>query len=782
MKIAFQGLMILLYGTSKKQNKIGDNMDTESKCPFTGGTRAHTNRDWWPNQLDLGILHRQSNLSDPMGEGFDYAKEFKSLDLNAVVKDLHALMTNSQEWWPADFGHYGPLFIRMAWHSAGTYRIGDGRGGAGAGQQRFAPLNSWPDNANLDKARRLLWPIKQKYGRKLSWADLMILTGNVALESMGFKTFGFAGGREDVWEPEDDIYWGPEGKWLADERYSGVRDLQNPLGAVQMGLIYVNPEGPNGKPDPLAAATDIRETFARMAMNDEETVALIAGGHTFGKTHGAGDASLVGPEPEAASIEEQGLGWSSKFGTGKGGDTITSGIEVTWTATPTKWSNNFFENLFGYEWELTKSPAGAHQWTPKNGAGAGTVPDAHDPSKRRAPSMLTTDLALRFDPVYEKISRRFYEHPDQFADAFARAWFKLTHRDMGPIVRYLGPLVPKEELIWQDPVPAVNHELVSEQDIAPLKAKILASGLSVSELVSTAWASASTFRGSDKRGGANGARIRLAPQKDWDVNQPAELAKVLGKLEAIQKEFNAAQSGEKKVSLADLIVLGGSAGVEKAAKDAGLDVKVPFTPGRTDASQEQTDAHSFAPLEPTVDGFRNYARGKQLVSLEEFLVDRAQLLTLTAPRDDGSGRRPSRARRKRRQVQARRLHQKAGSADQRLLRQPARHEHEMAAVRRVRRPVRGARPQDQRGQVDRHPCRPDLRLALAAAGAGGSLCVRGFEGEICERLRGGVDQGDEPGPLRPCLSSAERSSRASGCRASDKRKIKRAAEEPPFIV
>ena len=606
-------------------------MDDVTKCPFSGGNRAPGNRDWWPNQLDLGILHQQSNLSDPMGEGFDYAKEFKNLDLNAVVKDLHAVMTDSQEWWPADFGHYGPLFIRMAWHSAGTYRIGDGRGGAGDGQQRFAPLNSWPDNANLDKARRLLWPIKQKYGRKLSWADLMILAGNVALESMGFKTFGFGGGRADTWEPEQDVNWGPEAKWLGDERYAGDRELHGHLGAVQMGLIYVNPEGPNGKPDPLAAARDIRETFARMAMNDEETVALIAGGHTFGKTHGAGDATLVGPEPEGCEIESQGLGWSSKYATGIAGDAITSGIEVIWTQTPTKWSNNFFSNLFGYEWELTKSPAGAHQWAPKNGAGAGTVPDAHDPSKHHAPSMLTTDLALRLDPAYEKISRRFYEHPDQFADAFARAWFKLTHRDMGPIVRYLGPLVPKEELIWQDPIPAVNHELVSEQDVAALKAKIQASGLSVSELVSTAWASASTFRGSDKRGGANGARIRLAPQKDWDVNQPAELAKVLGKLEAIQREFNAAQSGKKKVSLADLIVLGGSAGIENAAKDARLDVKVPFTPGRTDALQEQTDAHSFAPLEPTADGFRNYLGGKQVVSVEELLVDRAQLLRLTAP-------------------------------------------------------------------------------------------------------------------------------------------------------
>jgi catalase-peroxidase len=570
-----------------------------------------------------------------MGREFNYTEEFKTLDLNAVIKDLQALMTDSQEWWPADFGHYGPLFIRMAWHSAGTYRIGDGRGGAGAGQQRFAPLNSWPDNVNLDKARRLLWPIKQKYGRKISWADLMILAGNVALESMGFKTFGFGGGRADTWEPEEEIYWGPEGTWLADERYSGDRDLENPLGAVQMGLIYVNPEGPNGKPDPIAAARDIRETFARMAMNDEETVALIAGGHSFGKTHGAGvPAQYVGPEPEGAEIEDQGLGWKNKLGKGFGGDTIGSGLEVIWTTTPTKWSNNFFTNLFSYEWELTKSPAGAHQWTPKNGGGNGTVPDAHDPSKRHAPSMLTTDLALRFDPAYEKISRRFYEHPDQFADAFARAWFKLTHRDMGPIQRYLGPLVPKETLSWQDPIPAVDHRLIGEQDIAALKAKILASGLSVSQLVSTAWASASTFRGSDKRGGANGARIRLAPQKDWEINQPAELAKVLQKLEAIQKDFNSAQtngSKGKRVSLADLIVLGGDAAIEKAAKAAGHTVKIPFTPGRMDATQEQTDVESFVPLEPKADAFRNYRRGKQRLSAEEMLVDRAQLLKLTAP-------------------------------------------------------------------------------------------------------------------------------------------------------
>ncbi len=612
-------------------------MESESKCPFAGDARKHTvagapsNADWWPNQLKLNILHQHCSKSDPMGEEFNYAEEFKSLDLNAVVKDLRALMTDSQDWWPADFGHYGPLFIRMAWHSAGTYRISDGRGGAATGNQRFAPLNSWPDNANLDKARRLLWPIKQKYGRKISWADLMILTGNVALESMGFKTFGFAGGREDIWEPEEDIYWGSENKWLDAKRYSGDRDLENPLGAVQMGLIYVNPEGPNGKPDPLAAARDIRETFARMAMNDEETVALIAGGHTFGKTHGAGDAALVGPEPEAAGIEEQGLGWKSRFGAGKGSETITSGLEVTWTSTPTKWGNNFFSNLFGYDWELTKSPAGAHQWKPKGGAGAGTVPDAHDPSKRHAPAMLTTDLALRFDPAYEKISRRFYENPDQFADAFARAWFKLTHRDLGPLSRYLGPLVPKEQLLWQDPIPTVDHKLIDEQDIAALKARALASGLSISQLVTTAWASAATFRGSDKRGGANGARIRLAPQKNWEVNQPADLAKVLQKLEAIQKDFNSVRSRGKKVSLADLIVLGGCAAVEAAAKKAGHDVTVPFSPGRTDASQEQIDVQSFAVLEPTAVGFRNYVRKGLEVSAAELLVDKAQLLTLTAP-------------------------------------------------------------------------------------------------------------------------------------------------------
>jgi catalase-peroxidase len=596
--------------------------DSAGKCPFTG-SHGPSNRDWWPEHLDIGVLHTNAPAADPMGEAFDYAKEFESLDLDAVIKDLRALMTDSQEWWPADFGHYGGLFIRMAWHSAGTYRITDGRGGAGAGQQRFAPLNSWPDNTNLDKARRLLWPIKQKYGRKISWADLMVLTGNVALESMGFKTFGFAGGRADVWEPEE-LYWGPEGTWLGDERYSGERQLAEPLGAVQMGLIYVNPEGPNGNPDPLASAKDIRETFFRMAMNDEETVALIAGGHTFGKTHGAGDPSLMGVEPEGAALEDQGLGWKSKHGTGIGADAITGGPEVTWTQTPTKWSNHFFDNLFKFEWELTKSPAGAKQWKAK-GAEA-TIPDAYDKSKKHVPTMLTTDLALRFDPAYEKISRRFFEHPDQFADAFARAWYKLTHRDMGPIVRYRGKLVPKETLIWQDPIPAADHPLIDDKDVAALKAKILGSGLTVAQLVSTAWASASTFRGSDKRGGANGARIRLSPQKDWEVNNPAELAKVLSKLEAIQKE------SAKKVSLADLIVLGGSAAIEKAAKDAGVTVTVPFTPGRMDASQAQTDAASFAPLEPRADGFRNYISGKrQFMMPEEALVDRAQLLTLTAP-------------------------------------------------------------------------------------------------------------------------------------------------------
>ena len=617
---------------------LSDSKAGESKCPFSGNQLTHTtagakgNNDWWPDQLNLGILHQQSSLSNPMGEEFDYAQEFKSLNLDAVIKDLRALMTDSQEWWPADFGHYGPLFIRMAWHSAGTYRIHDGRGGGGRGAQRFAPLNSWPDNVNLDKARRLLWPIKQKYGRKISWADLMILAGNVALESMGFETFGFGGGRADIWEPEEDTYWGPETKWLGDERYKGDRELENPLGAVQMGLIYVNPEGPNGNPDPIAAARDIRETFARMAMNDEETVALIAGGHTFGKTHGAADpVKYVGREPEGAGIEEQGLGWKNSFGSGNGDDTIGSGLEVTWTTTPTKWSNNFFINLFGYEWELTKSPAGANQWKPKGNAGAGTVPDAHDPKKGHPPTMLTTDLSLRFDPAYEKISRRFLEHPEEFADAFARAWFKLTHRDMGPRARYLGPLVPKEELIWQDPVPAVDHPLIDAKDIEALSAKILASGLSISQLVTTAWASAATFRGSDKRGGANGARIRLAPQKDWEVNQPAELAKVLAKLEAIQKEFNGSQKSGKKVSLADLIVLGGCAAVDAAAKKAGHNVKVGFAPGRTDASQAQTDVASFAVLEPKADGFRNYVRKGMESCAAELLLDKAQLLTLTAP-------------------------------------------------------------------------------------------------------------------------------------------------------
>ena len=614
-----------------------NNSDNGAKCPVTGATQKHSvgaggtkNRDWWPNQLKLNMLRQHSPVSDPMGEDFNYAEEFKSLDLDAIKKDLHKLMTDSQDWWPADFGHYGPFFIRMAWHSAGTYRTGDGRGGAGSGQQRFAPLNSWPDNVNLDKARRLLWPIKQKYGRKISWADLMILAGNVALESMGFKTFGFAGGRADVWEPEEDIFWGSESKWLeSDKRYSGERNLDNPLAAVQMGLIYVNPEGPDGNPDPIAAAKDIRETFARMAMNDEETVALIAGGHTFGKTHGAGDVIHVGPVPEAANIEEQGLGWISRFNSGKGGDTISSGLEVTWTQTPAKWSYYFFENLFKYEWELTKSPAGAHQWVAKNADKV--MPDAHDPSKKHAPTMLTTDLSLRFDPVYEKISRRFYEHPLEFADAFARAWFKLTHRDMGPRARYLGAEVPAEELIWQDPIPAVDHLLIDEKDVADLKAKVLNSGLSVSQLVSAAWASASTFRGSDKRGGANGARIRLVPQKDWAVNNPAQLTKVLATLEGIRKEFNSTQSAGKKVSLADLIVLAGCAGVEKAAKDAGFVLTVPFTPGRMDASQEQTDVESFTVLEPAADGFRNYLKTKYTISSEELLVDKAQLLTLSAP-------------------------------------------------------------------------------------------------------------------------------------------------------
>jgi catalase-peroxidase len=613
------------------------NTQSEGSCPFSGGARKHalagaaTNADWWPNQLNLKILHQNSPHADPMGGAFNYAEEFKTLDLHAVVKDLNELMTDSQDWWPADYGHYGPFFVRMAWHSAGTYRIADGRGGAGSGTQRFAPLNSWPDNGNLDKARRLLWPIKQKYGRKLSWADLMVLAGTVAMDSMGFKTFGFAGGRPDVWEPEE-IYWGPEAEWMGDKRYTGDRELENPLGAVQMGLIYVNPEGPNGKPDPLGSARDIRETFARMAMNDEETVALTAGGHTFGKSHGAADpGQYVGPEPEGGTIEDQGFGWINKFGGGHGVHTVTSGIEGAWTKNPTKWDNGYFENLFGYEWELTKSPAGAHQWKPKDPAAATTVPDAHDPSLRHAPMMTTADMAMRMDPAYEKISRRFMANPQEFADTFARAWYKLTHRDMGPAARYLGPLVPKEVLIWQDPVPAVDHTLVNEQDIEGLKAKVLASGLSISQLVATAWASASTFRGSDKRGGANGARIRLAPQKDWDVNQPAELAKVLKVLEAIQVEFNGAQSGRKKISLADLIVLGGCAAVEAAARKAGHDVKVPFSPGRTDASQAQTDVASFAVLEPAADGFRNYTRKGQAQRAAEQLVDRANLMTLTAP-------------------------------------------------------------------------------------------------------------------------------------------------------
>ena len=694
-----------------------------SNCPFMHHTTVgvRSNRDWWPNQLNLKMLHRNSSLSDPMGKAFNYAEAFKKLDLKALKKDLTALMTDSQEWWPADFGHYGPLFIRMAWHSAGTYRIGDGRGGAGAGQQRFAPLNSWPDNVNLDKARRLLWPIKQKYGDKISWADLMILAGNVALESMGFKTFGFAGGRADVWEPDEDTYWGAEDTWLGDKRYAGDRNLENPLAAVQMGLIYVNPEGPNGNPDPLAAAKDIRETFARMAMNDEETVALIAGGHTFGKAHGAGDAALLGPEPEAAGLELQGLGWKSSFGSGMGDDTMGGGPEVTWTTTPTKWSNNFFENLFGYEWELTKSPAGAQQWVAKDAPDS--IPYAQDKSKHRKPTMLTTDLSLRFDPVYEKISRRFYENPDQFADAFARAWFKLVHRDMGPRSRYLGPEVPAEELLWQDPVPAVDHKLIDAKDIAALKAKILASGLSISQLVSTAWASAATFRGSDKRGGANGARIRLSPQKDWEVNQPAQLAKVLGALAGIQKEFNGA-SGGKKVSLADLIVLGGCAAIEQAAKKAGSSIEVPFAPGRTDASQEQTDVDSFR---------RARAVRGRVPQLPEGQIRRdgggaadRQGAIADADRagDDGSYRRHARLGCEPRSNPAWCLHQASGDADQRLLRQPARHGHDVEGDFGRRGCVRRARPQNGHTEVDRHPRRSDLRFELAAAGAGRSLWLR----------------------------------------------------------
>ncbi len=728
-------------------------MTAESKCPFSGGSRGPSNRDWWPNQLNLNILHQHSAVSNPMGGDFDYAKAFKSLDLDAVIKDLRAVMTDSQDWWPADFGHYGPLFVRMAWHSAGTYRVTDGRGGAGDGQQRFAPLNSWPDNGNLDKARRLLWPVKQKYGNKISWADLMILTGNVALELMGFKTFGFAGGRADVWEPSEDVYWGPEGKWLADERYSGDRDLQNPLGAVQMGLIYVNPQGPNGNPDPVAAARDIRETFARMAMNDEETVALIAGGHTFGKTHGAGPESHVGPEPEAASIEAQGFGWLSSHGSGKAGDAITSGLEVIWTTTPTKWSNNFFWNLFGYDWELTKSPAGAHQWRPKNGAGANTVPDPFDKSKRHIPQMLTTDLALRFDPAYEKISRRFYEDPDAFADAFARAWFKLTHRDMGPRARYLGPQVPKEVLSWQDPIPAVDHKLVDDKDVASLKSKILGSGLSVSELVSAAWASASTYRGTDKRGGANGARVRLAPQKDWAVNDPAQLSKVLGKLEAIQKEFNGSATGAKKVSLADLIVLGGAAAVEKAAKDAGTDVKVPFTPGRMDASQDQTDVESFAALEPVIDGFRNHNGGKPRLSIEEMLVDRAQMMRLTAPELTAlvGGLRVLGAN-------------SGGSKHGVFTDKPGTLSNDFFV--NLLDMANEWKPADKSGQVFEGRCRKtgkvkwtgtradlDLRLALPAPGAGRGLWLVGRQVQIRQGFRGGLDEGHERRPVRPRLRS-----------------------------
>ena len=705
-------------------------MTAEAKCPFAGGAGSHTasgaptNASWWPKQLNLKMLHQQSSKSNPMGETFDYAEEFKTLDLDGVIKDLTALMTDSQDWWPADYGHYGPFFVRMTWHAAGTYRIADGRGGGGTGAQRFAPLNSWPDNGNLDKARRLLWPIKQKYGRKLSWADLLILAGNVAMDSMGFKTFGFGGGRPDIWEPEDEIYWGPETKWLGDERYSGDRELANPLGAVQMGLIYVNPEGPNGKPDPIASARDIRETFARMAMNDEETVALVAGGHTFGKAHGAGDPAHVGREPEGAGIEEQGLGWKNSFGSGKGVHAITSGIEGAWTPTPIQWDNSYFETLFGYEWELTKSPAGAHQWKPKDPAAATAVPDAHDPTKRHAPMMTTADMALRMDPAYEKISRRFMQNPQELHDAFARAWFKLTHRDMGPRARYLGKLVPKEELIWQDPIPAVDHALVDEQDIAALKAKVLASGLSISQLVTTAWASAASFRGSDKRGGANGARIRLAPQKDWEVNQPAELAKVLPKLEALQKEWNGAQSGGKKISLADLIVLGGCAAVEAAAKKAGHDVKVPFSPGRMDASQAQTDVDSFAVLEPAADGFRSYVRKGLEGSTAELLLDRAQPADPDRSRDDGVDRWPSRPERERRPGQTWRLHPAPRGADQRLLREPPRHGHEVAEGRHVRGRAGGSRPVDGRDQVDGHRRRSRLWFERPAPSPRGSLCVQ----------------------------------------------------------
>ena len=730
-------------------------MDSEAKCPITGkAPNSRSNRDWWPNQLNVRVLHQNPRVGNPMGADFDYAEEFKTLDLDALKKDIEAVMTTSQDWWPADFGHYGPLFIRMAWHSAGTYRISDGRGGAGSGEQRFAPLNSWPDNANLDKARRLLWPVKQKYGRKISWADLMVFAGNCALESMGFKTFGFGGGREDVWEPTE-VNWGTEATWLGDERYSGDRELGNPLAAVQMGLIYVNPEGPNGNPDPLAAAKDIRETFRRMAMNDEETVALIAGGHTFGKTHGAGPATHVGPEPEAAPIEAQGLGWASSYGTGKGGDTITSGLEVTWTTTPTKWSNNFFWNLFGYDWELTKSPAGAHQWKPKHGMGEGTVPDAHDPSKRHAPTMLTTDLALRFDPAYQKISRRFLENPQEFADAFAKAWYKLTHRDMGPLSRYLGKLVPAEPQIWQDPVPPVTHEPIGDEDAAALKARVLASGLSISQLVSTAWASASTFRGTDKRGGANGARIRLAPQKDWDVNDPPELAKVLRTLEAIRKEFNHSQPGGKQVSLADLIVLAGCAAVEQAAHDAGYDVQVPFTPGRADASQEQTDVESFAVLEPTADGFRNYQAPGQAQPAEQLLIERAQMLTLSAPEMcvlvAGLRVLNANARSARLGVFTSRPGTLTNDFFVNLLDMNTewRPTSEAAEIFEGR----DRRTGESKWTASRVESR--LRFELGTPRARGGLRVRRCPGEVRARLRGRLGQGDEsrsirPGPLAGC--------------------------------
>ncbi|MCW5963088.1 MAG: catalase/peroxidase HPI [Bryobacterales bacterium] len=732
--------------------------NNEAKCPFSGGSRiqakmgAWTNADWWPNQLNLKILHQHSSKSNPMGEDFNYREEFKTLDLHAVVKDLHALMTTSQDWWPADYGHYGPLFVRMSWHAAGTYRIADGRGGGGTGAQRFAPLNSWPDNVSLDKARRLLWPIKQKYGRKLSWADLLILAGNVAIDSMGLPTYGFGGGREDIWEPEEDIYWGPESKWLGDERYRGERELDNPLGAVQMGLIYVNPEGPNGNPDPVAAAKDIRETFARMAMNDYETVALIAGGHTFGKAHGAADANkYVGPEPEGADIAEQGFGWKNTFGTGAGPDAITSGLEGAWTTNPIQWDMNYFENLFQYEWELTKSPAGANQWVPKGGAGASSVPDAHDPSKSHAPIMFTTDLSLRLDPEYEKISRHFLANPAEFADAFSKAWYKLTHRDMGPISRYLGPLVPAEALIWQDPLPAVDHELISDQDIAGLKAKILASGLSVSQLVSTAWASASTFRGSDMRGGANGARIRLAPQNAWEANQPAELAKVLSVLEGIQTEFNAAQAGGKRVSLADLIVLGGCTGVEAAAKKAGHSVTVPFTPGRTDASQDQTDVDSFAVLEPAADGFRNYLRKGLEKYAAELLVDKAQLLTLTAPEMTVlvGGLRALNANfgQAKHGVFTTRPETLTNDFFVNLLDMGNR--NWQALLRRTQMSSKRTRPRDRRTEVDRHCRGSRVWLQLPTPGSCGSLRLRRLPGDLREGLRGCLEQGDEPGPLRP---------------------------------